>query len=172
MDKETCVTSETSEVILLEIFLITSQGSSGTVAVIASTEEISLITTRYPKSLWSPLTPVTLVSVKTAKYCQSSLSRPAFSTSSLTIASAALSIARFSLVKGSITLTARPGPGNGCLWTMLSGRPSSVPISRTSSLYKSLIGSQSSNTIPLGSARLWCDLIWPLVSIQSGAIVP
>jgi hypothetical protein len=46
MDKATWVTSETSEVILLEMVLITSQGISGTVAVIASIELINLITMR------------------------------------------------------------------------------------------------------------------------------
>ena len=85
IDKATCVTSDISEVILLEIVCITSHGSSATDAVIASIELTILTTIKYPKSLWSPLTPVTLVSVSTAKYCHTSLSMPAFSTSSQTI---------------------------------------------------------------------------------------
>ncbi len=51
MDKATCVTSEISEVILLEIVCTTSQGSSATDAVIASIELTILTTTKYPKSL-------------------------------------------------------------------------------------------------------------------------
>ena len=51
MDKATWVTSEISEVILLEMVWTTFQGSSATDAVIASIELTTLTTIRYPKSL-------------------------------------------------------------------------------------------------------------------------
>lgn len=70
------------------------------------------------------------------------------------------------------TRTANPGPGNGCLWTILSGKPNVVPTSLTSSLYNSCNGSIIFSFRPCGNVTLWCDFIFPLLSIQSGAIVP
>ena len=55
---------------------------------------------------------------------------------------------------------ASPGPGNGCRHTIRSGRPSSSPTRRTSSLKSSRSGSTSSMRMSAGSPpTLWCDLI-------------
>jgi hypothetical protein len=73
--------------------------------------------------------------------------------------------------------TARPGPGKGWRWTMSSGRPSSSPTRRTSSLNSQRSGSTSSNSMSSGSPpTLWCDLIVAAVpcpdSMTSGYSVP
>lgn len=55
------------------------------------------------------------------------------------------------------TLIARPGPGNGCRSTNSTGSPRSRPITRTSSLWKSLSGSTTrpvSRSFLLGTERL------------------
>ena len=80
---------------------------------------------------------------------------PAASISSQTILFAFLHISTFSLVRAPTTRTPSPGPGKGCLYTVVAGKSNSSPISLTSSLYKSRIGSHNSKTIPLGRARLW-----------------
>src|SRR5919198_1084017 len=55
---------------------------------------------------------------------------------------------------------ARPGPGNGWRHTIRSGRPSSSPTRRTSSLKSSRSGSTSSMSMSAGRPpTLWCDLI-------------
>ena len=133
-ERATWVTSGTSAVIRAEIVFVISHGSSGTLAVIASHDSTIRKITMYPKSLISPLTPVTFVSVKTAKYCHSVASSPSFLTSYSTIALAFLQISISSGVNFPITRTASPGPGNGCLLTISSGRPNLLPITLTSSL--------------------------------------
>ena len=108
------------------------------------------------------------------KYCQISLFKPAFFTSSLRIASVSLTISSFSSVISPKTLIASPGPGNGCLHTISSGTPMLSPRDLTSSLNNSLSGSTTpSNSISSGSPpTLWWDFItepfpFPL-SITSG----
>ena len=55
---------------------------------------------------------------------------------------------------------ARPGPGNGWRQTKRSGRPSSAPTARTSSLKSIRSGSISSKSRSSGRPpTLWCDLI-------------
>ncbi|MDB4880751.1 MAG: hypothetical protein JWL60_2197 [Gemmatimonadetes bacterium] len=75
---------------------------------------------------------------------------------------------------------ARPGPGKGWRPTISSGRPSSRPTLRTSSLNSSRSGSMSANCIPgFSPPTLWCVLIvtdappvGELLSITSGYRVP
>ena len=61
---------------------------------------------------------------------------------------------------------ASPGPGNGWRHTIRSGRPSSSPTRRTSSLKISRSGSTRSNSMSSGSPpTLWCDLILAAVRL-------
>ena len=73
--------------------------------------------------------------------------------------------------------TASPGPGNGWRQTMSSGRPSSSPTARTSSLNRCRNGSTSSKSMSSGRPpTLWCDLMLALSpppdSTMSGYSVP
>ena len=73
--------------------------------------------------------------------------------SSWRIASASRSTSSRSLVASPPTIRiARPGPGNGWRQTSRSGRPSSAPTARTSSLNSDRSGSTSSNSQVVGQA--------------------
>ncbi len=127
----------------------------------------------------SPITPTERMSASTAKACQIARSSPAAAISARTIASASCSSATRSRVTSPMMRTARPGPGNGWRHTISSGRPSSSPRRRTSSLNRSRSGSMSSRRMSSGSPpTLWWLLITaavpsaPPVSMRSGYSVP
>src|SRR6185369_10629006 len=71
-------------------------------------------------------------------------------------------ISRLSAVTSPMMRMARPGPGNGCRPTISSGRPSSRPTCRTSSLNSSRSGSSSWNGSRSGNPpTLWWVLMVP-----------
>src|SRR5919197_1223219 len=100
------------------------------------------------------------MSGRTQKDCHSSRYRPALRISSCRMKSASRSTSRRSLVASPpTTRMARPGPGNGWRHTSRSGRPSSAPTARTSSLNSMRSGSTSSNSRSPGRAPpLWGGL--------------
>ena len=80
--------------------------------------------------------------------------------SSINILSAILKISSLSFFTSPMILIAKPGPGNGCLPKILEGTPKFLPIFLTSSLNKSLNGSNRFKFILSGNPpTLWCDLI-------------
>ena len=95
------------------------------------------------------ITPTLRISVSTAKYWAGLIIPSALSISSLKTASASRRRASLSSVISPMIRTASPGPGNGWRVTRYSGRPSSLPDWRTSSLNKSRRGS----TISLKSTK-------------------
>src|SRR5690606_12865097 len=95
-------------------------------------------------------TPTVRVSVSAANAWNTSRSSPARRSSSVTMASAARTTCRRSSVTSPTTRTASPGPGNGCRHKISSGRPSTWPSRRTSSLNKYRSGSTSSSSISSG----------------------
>src|SRR4030042_3765954 len=156
----TLFTPSTSFTILVLILSKTLAGSLTQSAVMASVLPTALIIIGYSYVLSSPITPTLLMLGSTAKDCQIFLYNPALFISSTTISSASWSIFIFSSVTSPIILIARPGPGKGCLQTISSGRPSSIPIFLISSLNNNLKGSINLIFISSGSPpTLWCDFI-------------
>ena len=99
----------------------------------------------------SPCTPTDRTSPSsTTGHCQISRSSPAADSSSRAIASASRSTSRRSAVTSPMMRIPRPGPGNGCRQTIASGRPSSRPTRRTSSLNSARSGSTSENCEVVG----------------------
>ena len=89
--------------------------------------------------------------MRTAKYCQGNSIIPSFAANSISFSAiwqACLTTSVLSGVASPITLTARPGPGNGCLCETETSRYSAKLL--TSSLYNSLIGSQRTISISSG----------------------
>ena len=106
------------------------------------------------------MTPTVRTAGRTAKLCHSSRYSPARLISSITIASAARRISARSGVTSPMMRTASPGPGKGWRQTISSGRPSSSPTARTSSLNNCRSGSTSSKAMSSGSPpTLWWDLM-------------
>ena len=159
--------------ILLLIRSRTSHGALLKLAVIASTLSTNLTAMVHPYARSSPLTPVVLVLVSTAKYCQSLSLKGWASTSSQTMASAFLSASSLASVMGPIILTARPGPGKGCLHTSSPGSPRRSPSPLTSSLYRSPRGSITSlNIIWRGNPpTLWWVFIVSLFRVNPDSIL-
>ena len=81
------------------------------------------------------------------------------------MASASRRMSSRSSVTSPMMRMARPGPGKGCRQTMSSGRPSSSPTTRTSSLKSMRSGSTRSKSMSSGRPpTLWCDLILAAVA--------
>src|ERR1700756_1143841 len=175
----TRVTPFTSFTIRVDILSSTSPGNLTQSAVIASSDCTTRTATVNPYVLPSPITPTLRTGSSTANACHTFSYNPARRISSTTIASASRSVSKSFFVIVPSSLTASPGPGNGCFTRISSGSPKSFPIRRTSSLNKSRNGSTSANGIFSGNPpTLWCDLIvadGPFTdtdSITSGYNVP
>ena len=91
------------------------------------------IITGYANVLLSFETPTDLKSGIAVKYCHTFPSKPFLANSSLNIASDSRTASNLSLVIAPKHLTPKPGPGNGCLYTLPSGSPNVFPTTLTSS---------------------------------------
>ena len=81
--------------------------------------------------------------------------------------SAARTVSTVSLFTSPMILTASPGPGKGCRFTISSGKPNSLPTSLTSSLKRFLNGSINSKSMSSGNPpTLW----W--LFIRAASLVP
>src|ERR1700722_3823184 len=140
MSYTTRVTPGTSFTIRVDIRSSTSPGSLTQSAVIAS----SLCTTRTatvsPYVRPSPITPTLRTGSSTANACHTFSYSPARRISSTTTASASWRVTKCDRVTSPSNRTANPGPGNGCFTKISSGKPSSLPIRRPSSLNRSRNG--------------------------------
>lgn len=115
------------------------------VAVIASVVFTARMIATNPIERLLFLTPTVFISGIAIKYCHTFLDRPVFANSSLRIASASLRLSSQSRVIAPRQRTPSPGPGNGCLYTISSGRPKAFPQALTSSLNRYFIGSTRVN---------------------------
>ena len=107
--------------------LRSAQGSSGTVAVMASTVLTARMITGQSNTRAPSRTPVERMSGTMVKNCHTWEVRPARSNSSRRMASDSRRAARRSRVMAPRQRTPRPGPGKGWRYTMLSGRPRAAP---------------------------------------------